>query len=142
MTAHQTHDPLPKACLEHPRVQQPEDSTEDVMRRRSVREFQIFLEPSFVVFSPLVPVWLVTFSRHGLGNLRDPSPKETKTLQKAYKTARSASTFLKTSPWPPVHIQKILTDNGKEFTDRLLCRDKPTNTCPRPPSTAKPLWTP
>jgi transposase InsO family protein len=41
------------------------------------------------------------------------------------KTARNASAFLKNlSLACPVRIQKILMDNGKEFTDRLLYRDK------------------
>jgi hypothetical protein len=41
------------------------------------------------------------------------------------KTARSASAFLKNiSRACPVRIQKLLTDNGKEFTDRLFSRDK------------------
>jgi transposase-like protein len=41
------------------------------------------------------------------------------------KTARSARAFLKNlSRACPVRLQKILTDNGKEFTDRLFCRNK------------------
>jgi transposase-like protein len=41
------------------------------------------------------------------------------------KTARSASAFLKSRSLAcPIRIQKILTDNGKEFTGRLLYRDK------------------
>jgi transposase InsO family protein len=41
------------------------------------------------------------------------------------KTARSASAFLKNlSLACPVRIQKILTNSGKEFTDRLLYCDK------------------
>jgi hypothetical protein len=50
--AHQTHDPLPETRLEHLRVQQPEDPAERVVRRRSVGEFQTFLELGFIVFSP------------------------------------------------------------------------------------------
>jgi transposase InsO family protein len=108
--------------------------------------------------------------RHGVGNLRDLPPKETKAPRKTFKayepcslhldvkylpqmedearrrylfvaidratrwaylevkedkTAKSASAFLQNlSLACPIRIQKILTDNGKEFTDRLLCRDK------------------
>lgn len=41
------------------------------------------------------------------------------------KTARSARAFLQNLFHAcPIHIQKLLTDNGKEFTDRLLYRDK------------------
>jgi transposase InsO family protein len=41
------------------------------------------------------------------------------------KTARSARDFLhKLSQASPIRIRKILTDNGKEFTDRLFSRDK------------------
>jgi IS30 family transposase len=41
------------------------------------------------------------------------------------KTAKSASAFLQNlSLVCPIRIQKLLTDNGKEFTDHLLYRDK------------------
>jgi transposase InsO family protein len=41
------------------------------------------------------------------------------------KTAKSARAFLQNlSLACPIRIQKILTDNGKEFTDRLFSRDK------------------
>jgi transposase InsO family protein len=41
------------------------------------------------------------------------------------KTARSARSFLQNlSEACPIRIQKLLTDNGKEFTDRLLSRDR------------------
>ncbi|MDT7929246.1 DDE-type integrase/transposase/recombinase, partial [Tepidimonas sp.] len=42
---------------------------------------------------------------------------------KPHKTARSAAAFLKAlSKTRPIKIHKILTDNGKEFTDRLFGR--------------------
>lgn len=41
------------------------------------------------------------------------------------KSARSARAFLQNLVRAcPIRIQKLLTDNGKEFTDRLLYRDK------------------
>jgi transposase-like protein len=41
------------------------------------------------------------------------------------KTARSARTFLQNLVRAcPIRLQKLLTDNGKEFTDRLFHRDK------------------
>jgi transposase InsO family protein len=41
------------------------------------------------------------------------------------KTAKSARAFLQNLfSACPIRIQKLLTDNGKEFTDRLLYRDK------------------
>jgi hypothetical protein len=41
------------------------------------------------------------------------------------KTARGARTFPQNLAHAcPIRVQKLLTDNGKEFTDRLFSRDK------------------
>jgi transposase-like protein len=62
--------------------------------------------------------------RHGVGNLNALKPKEPALPHKAFKshkTAAAAGSFLNALHKAcPIKMQKILTDNGKEFTDRLF----------------------
>jgi hypothetical protein len=64
------------------------------------------------------------FRRHGVGNLNALKPKEPALPHKAFKshkTAAAAGSFLNALHKAcPIKMQKILTDNGKAFTDSLF----------------------